>query len=169
MTEEQADAKQELAALRVQVNDASAQLKDLAKRLRPPTLDELGFEATLRQLVAEFRRQVDFAIRLEFQSQPDLANEAETALYRIAQESLTNVAKHADASQVVITFSRSGDRQVFCIRDDGSGFDPNSTTRGLGLVGIHERVKMLAASVEIVSRTGRGTAIEVSITSRRKT
>ena len=166
LTEEQADAKQELAALRVQVNDATAQLKDLAKRLRPPTLDELGFEATLRQLVAEFRRQVDFGIRLEVQSQPDLANEAETALYRIAQESLTNVAKHADASQVVITFSRSGNRQVFCIRDDGCGFDPNSTTKGLGLVGIHERVKMLGASVEIASRTGRGTAIEVSITSR---
>jgi signal transduction histidine kinase len=163
LTPEQSDAKQELCALRLQVNEATAQLKDLAKRLRPPTLDELGFEATLRQLVAEFRRQVDFGIRLEIQSAPHLPNEAETALYRIAQESLTNVAKHAGASQVVIKFFRHRGQQVFSIHDNGCGFDVEATTAGLGLIGIRERVKMLSGQVRIDSRPGRGTQLDVHI------
>jgi signal transduction histidine kinase len=163
LTADQSDAKQELSALRMQVNDATAQLKDLAKRLRPPTLDELGFEATLRQLVAEFRRQVDFGIRLEIQSAPLLPSEAETALYRIAQESLTNVAKHAGASQVVIKFFRHREQQVFSIHDNGRGFDVEATTSGLGLIGIHERVKMLGGKVRIESRPEFGTQLDITI------
>ncbi len=163
LNEEQGAAKQELASLRSQLNDATAQLKDLAKRLRPPTLDELGFEATLRQLVAEYRRQVNFAIRLDFQSPPDLTSDSETALYRIAQESLTNIAKHSNAAEVEITFSKTIQTQVFCIRDDGTGFDPNETTRGLGLIGIKERVKMLGGEIKIQTAPGKGTMIEVKL------
>ena len=163
LNEEQGAAKQELASLRSQLNDATAQLKDLAKRLRPPTLDELGFEATLRQLVAEYRQQVDFAIRLDFQCPPALTSESETALYRIAQESLTNVAKHSRAAAVEITFSKTSHAQLFCIRDDGTGFDPNETTRGLGLIGIKERVKMLGGEIVIQTSPGSGTVIEVKL------
>jgi signal transduction histidine kinase len=163
LNDEQRDAKQELAALRIQVNAAASQLKDLAKRLRPPTLDELGFEASLRQLVAEFRQQAEFSIRVDFQSRPDLPSEAETALFRIAQESLTNVTKHAGATCVEIVFQKQNEQQVFSIRDDGAGFDPRRSTTGLGLIGIKERVKMLDGTVEVRSSIGKGTELEITL------
>lgn len=162
LNEQQTEAKQELSSLRCQVNDAAARLKDLAKRLRPPLLDELGFEATLRQMVAEFRRQVDFSIELEFLDPPDLPSDVQTALYRIAQESLTNIVKHARARTVRIYFKTVEQWQVFTVVDDGVGFQRDGMTVGLGLVGIKERVKMLGGRIQIRTQPGQGTSIEVS-------
>lgn len=158
----QITAKQELSTLREQVNQAAVQLRDLAKRLRPPTLDELGFEATLRQLLADYRRQVDFDIQLFAQGIGRLTKEAETALYRIVQESLTNISKHAAAGSVTIRLFERDGAAVLSIADDGCGFDPESGTTGLGLIGIRERAKMLGANIEIKSCRGLGTSIEVS-------
>tara|TARA_R110002049_G_scaffold285698_4_gene466946 strand:- start:63755 stop:65356 length:1602 start_codon:yes stop_codon:yes gene_type:complete len=160
---EQAEAKDELDCLRSQLNQATAQLRDLAKRLRPPTLDELGFEAALRQLVAEYRNQCEFQIRVDFQSQPELSSELETAFYRIAQEGLTNIIKHSDADTVEIVFANQDGRQVFSIRDNGCGFDPEMNTSGLGLIGMKERVKMLGGSIDIRSVTDVGTSVEISL------
>ncbi len=161
LTDDQEDAKSELDQLRQQVNCATVQLKELAKKLRPPTLDELGFEAALRQLVADFRHQVDFSIQIEVQAKPKLSGLAETALYRITQECLTNVVKHAKASQVEIRFKKNGERQVLRIADNGVGFDVASSTDGLGHIGIHERVRMLDGEVTVKSKQGKGTTIEV--------
>ena len=161
LSEDQADAKQELGQLRIELNRAAAQMKDLAKALRPPILDELGFEACLRQLVTEYRRQVDCAIFVRFKSRPALDSDAETALFRITQESLTNIAKHARASQVHIQFYCEQDGQRFSIRDNGCGFDPNQTTQGLGLIGIHERVRMLGGTLSVQSKPGEGTRLEI--------
>ena len=97
LNEDQADAKSALTELRTQVNDAAVQLKDMAKRLRPPTLDELGFEATLHELVGEFRRRRHIEVNLDMDIAPRLSGEEQTALYRIVQECLTNIAKHAQA------------------------------------------------------------------------
>ncbi len=163
LNDDQQVAKQELAGLRTQVNEAASQLKDLAKRLRPPTLDQLGFEASLRQLVAEYRRQVEFQIDIDFRAQPRLSSEAETALFRIAQESLTNVAKHSRANRVEISFRELGGKQVLGVSDDGTGFDPGMVTSGLGLIGIRERVKMLDGQISIHSICGQGTRIEITL------
>lgn len=163
LNEEQAGAKEELAGLRTQLNQAASQLKGMAKRLRPPTLDELGFEASLRQLVSEYRRQVDFSIAVRFQSEPVLCKESETALFRIAQECLTNITKHSNASSVDISFSENKQNQMFCVHDNGQGFDSNLSTNGLGLVGIKERVKMLDGEISIESRMGSGTRINIRL------
>ncbi|MEZ6096821.1 MAG: response regulator [Pirellulaceae bacterium] len=158
----QVGAKQELNSLREQVNEATVRLKDLAKRLRPPTLDELGFEATLRQLLAEYRRQVAFDIQLTAgNGERHLTKEAETALYRIVQESLTNIIKHARATVVTIELFERDGFPALSISDNGCGFYLESATTGLGLVGIRERVKMLGALVDIQSAIGNGTVIEV--------
>ncbi len=141
--------------------------------MRPPTLDELGFEASLKQLLAEYRRQVGDqpAFLLDFSVAPHLNPEALTALYRIAQESLTNIVKHAGASEVHIRLSSHQGWQLFSIEDNGCGFDPDrlpcshgtdSETR-LGLVGMHERVKMIGGQLTIRSQPGAGTLIEVAI------
>ncbi len=163
LNDQQCDAKQELSQLQLQLNEATVQLKELAERLRPPTLDELGFEASLLQLVSEYRRHAHFKIRVDFQTQPNLTSESETAFYRIAQESLTNIAKHSGADAVELIFARQGDRQLFCIRDDGRGFDLEQASNGLGLIGIKERVKMLGGKLEIHSSPGNGTTIEILI------
>lgn len=157
LQEDQREVRQELADLRNQLSGAANQLRELAKRLRPPTLDELGFEASLRQLVSECqRRQRGQSVSIVFQTSPRLDQDAETALYRIAQECLTNIAKHARATRVVIRFEIDGGKQVFSICDDGIGFDPASGTSGLGLIGIRERVKMLNGEISIRSRRGDG-------------
>ncbi len=158
---DQVDAKQSLEGLQEQLSDAALRLRELAKRLRPPTLDELGFVATLRQLLADYRRQVDFELCLEVHAQWSFSEEAETALYRIVQESLTNIAKHAHASQVQICIDDADGQPSISITDDGCGFDVEQTTSGLGLVGIRERGKMLGAQVVIHSSKGKGTRIEV--------
>ncbi len=163
LSEEQAGAKEELSGLRAQLNQAATQLKDMAKRLRPPTLDELGFEASLRQLVSEYRRQVDFSITVRFHSEPVLSKEAETALFRIAQECLTNVTKHSGASAVEISFADYGQNQQFSVRDNGRGFDSHGSTNGLGLIGMKERVKMLDGTILIESSRQLGTNIRITL------
>lgn len=163
LNDEQAGAKEELAGLRTQLAQAASQLKDMAKRLRPPTLDELGFEASLRQLVSEYRRQVNFSITVNIETQPVLDKDAETALFRIAQECLTNIAKHSDASAVEVSFIEEKQQQVVCIQDDGEGFDPDKATNGLGLIGIKERVKMLDGTFSIQSNRGSGTRIRIQL------
>ncbi len=163
LTDDQKDAKDELAELRGQLSKATVKLKDLAKRLRPPTLDELGFESALRQLVSEFRRQAGLIIQLDVHNPPELPNDSETALYRIVQECLTNVAKHADATQVDISMLKEGEHCVLRIADNGIGFDSETPANGLGLVGIRERVRMLGGSFDIRSYRGNGTTIEVTL------
>ncbi|MFO0939613.1 MAG: GAF domain-containing sensor histidine kinase [Pirellulales bacterium] len=159
---DQTQARCELDVLREQVGEATVRLKELAKRLRPPTLDELGFEASVRQLVSEYLETVSFEIHISFEDKPKLSNEAETALYRIVQESLTNIVKHSGASQVDIRFGCDDKVMAFLtIEDDGIGFDVDQNTSGLGLIGIRERVKMLGASVDVFSTRGKGTRIEV--------
>ncbi len=178
LNDDQEPARKELDELRRQVNEATVKLKDLAKRLRPPTLDELGFEATLKQLLAEYRRQVGDLIEFEmdFEAAPLLSPEGLTALYRIAQESLTNVIKHSAATRVTLRLFNDGDYQTFSIEDNGCGFDAehistlalttspssnNASANGLGLIGISERVKMIGGQFQIHSKPGHGTRIEV--------
>lgn len=169
LSEQQSGAKAELAELRAQLNNATRQLKDLAKRLRPTTLDELGFEATLRELVSSFRRHAEFVVHLDIDSTLVLSKDEETALYRILQECLTNVAKHANATSVTINFHSIGSKHMLRICDDGDGFPQSSSLGGLGLVGIRERVAMLGADVQIRSEAGAGTTVEVILADRAAT
>ena len=99
----------------------------------------------------------------EFGAQPRLTSDAETALYRIAQECLTNIAKHSSASTVVICFAEEKQQQVFYVRDNGVGFDPEASTSGLGLIGIKERVKMLGGTISIDSCKGHGSTVKVCL------
>lgn len=158
---ENGSAVDDLNSLREQVNEAAARLSGLAKRLRPPTLDELGFEATLRQLVDEFCRQFDLSIQLEIDNQRGLSEEAETTLYRIVQEGLTNIVKHAAATRVLIRLQEESSGPSLEILDNGCGFDTAAAHAGLGLVGIQERVMMLGATISITSRIGHGTCIRI--------
>jgi two-component system NarL family sensor kinase len=158
---EQVDAVKDLDQLREQVNDAAVRLNRLAKRLRPPTLDELGFVATLRQLVGEYRQQSGLKIAMEVSNELLLSEDAETALYRIVQEGLNNTVKHSGAQQVTIRLFDKEGSIAMDLEDDGQGFDVDAATAGLGLIGIYERVIMLGGAVHVQSQQGKGTLIQI--------
>lgn len=159
--------KEPLAQLRHEVNEATARLRTLARRLRPPTLDQLGLHAALQQLAQEAGDRAGFVVSLDLASLPSrLAPDMETALFRITQEALTNAANHARASHVEIALGL-GDRTLkLRIHDDGCGFDPGAVGGGLGLLGIRERVGMLGGDFTVKSAPGHGTILLVQVAPR---
>ncbi len=161
LTDDQSEAREQLAELRTVVNAAAVSLRDLARKLRPPTLDDLDLEAAVRQLVTDMCSHAPFRVSVAVQSGLVRSESEQTALYRIIQEGLTNIMKHAHASRVTISFSGGTRRRCLRIEDDGVGFDPDEATGGLGLVGMKERVSMLGGRFRVASAAGSGTILEV--------
>ena len=146
-------------------------VRNLMQRLRPVALDELGLRAAVEYGVEQWQRRHP-AVRCSFAAEgelDDLSEQMNITLYRLAQECLTNVAKHAQASQVAISLSRlacgdrSGDEICFSFEDNGRGFDPGLRRQGLGLVGLRERVEALGGHFHLQSAPGQGTRIRASI------
>ena len=161
---EQFALREQLDHLREQVNGATARIKDLARRLRPPTLDQLGLEVALRQLAIEYSVRAGFEVDLDLPPIPAcLASATEIAIYRIAQEALTNVAAHAEARRVRLSLIAEGGRLLLTVADDGCGFDPATVRHGLGLLGMRERVGMFGGTLTMATQPGEGTSIEVSV------
>lgn len=159
--------KEPLAQLRSEVNRATARLRTLARRLRPPTLDQLGLHAALQQLSQEAGDRAGFVVSLDLASLPQrLAADMETALFRITQEALTNATRHAGATQVDISLGLCERMLYLRIRDDGCGFDPGAVSGGLGLLGIRERVGMLGGEFAVQSVSGQGTTLLVKVPPR---
>ena len=136
----------------------------LVWQLRPTALDDLGLRAALANYVQDWSRRVDIPAELHTSGLLDerLASEAETTLYRIAQEALTNVAKHSGAKRVDVILERQADSVLLIVEDDGVGFDPDaegSAGGGFGLLGMQERAALVGATVEIESTAGKGTTV----------
>jgi PAS domain S-box-containing protein len=139
----------------------------LAWELRPTELDQLGLTDALRSFVREWSKT--YGIAADFHTSKDhnarYEAELETNVYRIVQEGLNNILKHADASNVSVLLEQRDDLLVLIIEDDGKGFDPESGRRngasgkGLGLVGMRERTALLGGALEIESRPGEGTTV----------
>jgi two-component system, chemotaxis family, CheB/CheR fusion protein len=162
---------EDIEPLQALVMRIGREVRTLALQLRPPSLDELGLVATLVNYVAEWsaraRIAVDFhTIALEEQRLPSAI---ETALYRLAQEALTNVLKHAQATNVSLIIDRRADEVQMIIEDNGVGFDVAAARRNahtehrLGLVGMEERVAHLGGTLTIESAVGSGMTIFVRI------
>ena len=139
----------------------------LSSELRPAVLDHLGLAAALPRYAREWSEHYDIEVAYRGDSfrQGLLSQEAEVVLYRIAQESLTNVAKHAHASRVDIMLETRDHSVILIIEDDGVGFDaadPAVSDRGIGLLGIRERAGLIDAELQIESKPGEGTSIFVS-------
>ena len=163
---ESADRGAAFAALRDLVVATLHDVRRLAVELRPAVLDDFGLVPALERLRDSISEQGQIAV--EVQSDLDgqrLPAEIETALYRIVQESLTNVVKHADASRVTVWLRRPSDRNVeLVIHDDGAGFDPNEVPDGgLGLVGMRERVALLGGRMSVESSEGAGTMLTAEV------
>ncbi len=148
------------------------ELRRLMTRLRPPVLDARGLVLALRDLLDSFQRHTGIATDLMGASEVKLDPDVETVLYRVVQEALTNVAKHAGASRVIV-YLRVDDGQVETrVSDDGIGFDAATTgeltSRGhYGLAGMRERVEMAGGSYRLISARGYGTVVLARVPSQR--
>jgi signal transduction histidine kinase len=162
---EGADSSQAVAALRQLVVETLQDVRRLAVELRPKVLDDFGLVPALERLTEGFSEQAGIAIDLEAGALTErLRPEVETAIYRIVQESLTNVAKHAGAGRVSILLTMSDGRVKAVIEDDGRGFDPNaSPDAGIGLIGMRERIELLDGKLAVESSETSGTTIAVEV------
>jgi signal transduction histidine kinase len=160
-----ASARASAADLRELVVSTLQDVRRLAVELRPSALDDFGLEAALERLTESFAEQT--GITVDFQ--PALADErlpedVETALYRIVQESLTNVVKHARAQHVSIVLGRKDGAVKAVVEDDGQGFDSTDQNGdGFGLIGMRERLALLGGRLEIESSPGGGTTVAAQV------
>ncbi len=148
-------------------NNVLENLHRLAMDLRPASLDHLGLIAALRQYIESFNHQHNLNTQFEVVGLDDkrLASTVETNLYRIVQEALTNVVKHAQASRVDVLLERRGDQVVTIVEDNGIGFDIETAdqNRHLGLLGMQERAEMLDGTLVIESIINTSTTLYVEI------
>jgi PAS domain S-box-containing protein len=153
-------------ALQAIGEDLDHDVEQLVWQLRPTALDDLGLLAALQHYLDEWAGRAGVLAELHTSGLVDrrLASEVETALYRIAQEALNNVAKHARAHRVEVVLERRAGYVSLVVEDDGVGFEPvaaGTGAQGFGLVGMHERAALVGAMLTIESNPGRGTTILV--------
>lgn len=151
------------------VSETIEQVRDLSYRLRPAALEELGLAVALQTLVEDMLGEAGIAARCRVDlAGADLPHSVEVSLYRIAQEALTNVVRHANASAVDVELSRTGDEVLLQIRDDGRGFvsvrrSKQDGRRHLGLVSMGERAAMVNGALQVDSAPGKGTTVRVRL------
>jgi len=151
------------------VDQAIGRMRDLAHDLRPSILDDLGLSAALRWYVAREAKRAGLEARLDVADLPRLPATLETTCFRLVQEALTNIARHAQARQVQVELA-GRDRSLFLtVRDDGKGFDARAalgrTVQGhsQGLLGMKERVSLVGGELEIDSAPGHGTSVHARL------
>jgi signal transduction histidine kinase len=151
------------------VTNEIANLRAIIAELRPASLDALGLGPALETLAERLsaRQGVDVAATIALGGGERLAPELETAIYRVAQEALTNTAKHAAAHRVALDLRRDQGSMVLTVTDDGVGFDPAAPVSGFGLVGLRERVDLAGGRVEIRG-ADPGTVIEARFPLRQR-
>jgi signal transduction histidine kinase len=161
-----ADARrQAVGSLRELVSTTLQDVRRLAVELRPSALDDFGLVAAVQRLAETFGEQTGITVDVEARLDADrLPGEVETALYRIIQETLTNVVKHAQASSVSVLLTRKDGSAAAVIEDDGRGFDSGQAPGGgLGLVGMRERIGLLDGRLTIESSEGGGTTVVAEV------
>lgn len=139
-------------------------VRRISTNLRPAVLD-LGLAAALEWQAQEFQTRTGIQCKLRLAARATVAADVSTALFRIFQETLTNVARHASATRVEVVLQRQRDRLVLLIRDNGRGFDQADPAllKSLGLLGMRERAALLSGQMNISSAPGKGTSVAVWI------
>jgi two-component system sensor histidine kinase UhpB len=164
----------EVAELKRLVNQAMDELLNLARQLRPSALDDHGLVPAVETQLKRFAARTGIEVRLDTRGDPDLLPEVvQTAIYRVAQEALTNVTRHAAATVVELDLEEHDRAAELRVRDDGSGFDPSVMARtdsegpadGLGLVGMAERARLVGGELDVRSAPGGGTTITLRVPS----
>ena len=160
--------REKIDALQAVAQQLDRDVDYLVWELRPTALDDLGLQAALSNYIQNWSARAGIAAELHASGLLDdrVSPEIETTLYRIAQEALTNVAKHSGAAHVALILERTPDHVVLVVEDDGTGFDPGAATHGFGLLGMQERASLVGATLEIESAPGQGATILVRMSNR---
>jgi len=163
-------APQRIRELQELTGGVIQRVRRFSRDLRPSILDDLGLLPTLEELTADLNRQA--GLQAEFRvlgAKRRLSSEVELALFRIAQEALNNVRKHAQATRVVTTVELTDSAIHMTVQDDGRGFNPPTLTKhlaavgNLGLIGMYERARLLGGTLVVESKPGRGTKVIVNV------
>jgi two-component system, NarL family, sensor histidine kinase UhpB len=153
------EASQKLARVGRHLNELGEHLRLVARELRPMLLHDLGLEDSLRSLAAGMTTSARIATRVPTPI-PRLGEETEVAVYRIAQEAITNAVRHADAREIVVELAAGDGVLTVEVRDDGCGFEPRTRRRdALGLISMEERALAVGGKLRVVSAPGRGTSV----------
>ncbi len=138
-------------------------IRDISLLLRPSMLDDLGLIPALEWQARETSRRTGIDVRVSSENVDDsLPDAIRTCVYRVVQEALQNIARHSGAKRAKIVVHQRNGALSLTIEDDGEGFDPKRT-KGMGLLGMEERVKQLGGHLDVVSETGKGTTLRISL------
>lgn len=155
---------QRIAAALAVVEHGIVSLRRISEDLRPAMLDSLGLAAALEHHAERFQERTGIACRLTLdRDEYRLDERTATTIFRVVQEALTNIARHAQAQEATITLTQEGDRLHVIIRDDGRGFDPTQKKKTFGLLGMRERILMLGGRLDIASAPGKGVTIHAEL------
>ena len=167
-TEEDAEVRTaKLEEFREELLAAVEGVKRIARGLRPPELEEVGIEAAIEAHLRGLREGAGFEVEADIRPVHHmLSPDARLAVYRVVQEALSNVMRHAGTGKAHLTLSADGNRVRLTVEDEGRGFAADATGKdggGLGLTGMHERASMIGGRVEIESIPGRGTSVRLNV------
>jgi signal transduction histidine kinase len=160
------DGKRRLLAIRDEIGELSNDIRRIAHQLHPANLDHLGLAVAIRTHSQEFSEREGLLIQFTAHQVPaQIPPEIASSLYRIVQEALRNVAKHAGETSVKIRLAGDSKHLSLSIRDYGIGFDKHSIRHkgGLGLIGMQERVRLVGGEFSLETRPGRGLAIMIRV------
>jgi two-component system sensor histidine kinase DegS len=163
------NVRKELVALQELVRQSLQDVRKIIFDLRPMVLDDLGLVPALNRYIEDYRKQHQInAEFIFFGKQERLSPATEVALFRVVQEALNNVHKHAHAKQVLVKMEQLNNKITIMIKDDGKGFDPNLVEQSInrecyGLINMRERVQILRGEFKISSTPGKGTSITVTV------
>jgi signal transduction histidine kinase len=158
-----------LQKIRLLAEDCVSKVRNMTLLLRPSMLDDLGLVAALEWQGREVSKRSGLVVEIRDRNfVDDLPDEHKTCIYRVVQEALNNCTTHSKASHVCVSLAEDTERCVLSINDDGVGFDPHRN-RGIGLLGMHERVARLGGTFAIDSASGAGTRIQVELPLHRTT
>lgn len=161
--ESDAQSRELLNSIQRLADTSVNEIRDIALLLRPSMLDDLGLTAAIQWQAREVSRRTGLAVTVSAETvADDLPEGLSICLYRIAQEALQNVTRHAQAKTVHIELTQSLDRLVLSVHDDGIGFDAENV-RGLGAVGMEERLRQMGGALRITSQRGKGTTLVAEV------
>jgi signal transduction histidine kinase len=159
------EVRAHLDSIRGVAEQGMNEIRNMALLLRPSMLDDFGLLPALEWQAREIGRRTGLRVQVSSEMSGELPEEHKTCVYRVVQEALNNCAQHAQASAVQVCVRHQEGQILVTVQDDGSGFDPDRV-RGLGLLGMEERVRHLGGSFQIESRPGRGTLLRVTLPRR---
>jgi two-component system sensor histidine kinase UhpB len=157
------ELRPQLDELRETARHGTEEVRRIARQLRPEALEELGLPSALGALARGFGEHARIPITRRVQSDLPLSQEQELVVYRVAQEALTNIARHAGATRVLLELQCNNGTTVLRVRDDGRGVSPASLLSSNGIRGMRERAMLIGANLVIESPPGGGTEVRLTI------